>query len=231
MTNRTTTSARRSHLLTGLCLLTAVSASACNKNAAPAEAPAAEGEGEAKEEAAPPLEASTVDTDSMYVEGVAGGIMRSVLTLEAEVVSVDQEKRVAVLRGPEGNEVAVRVGKEAVNFYQVAPKDRVKVEMVRELTIYVNEEGKKEDTVDGTVAMASGAEEGDKPGGVIVASTKVTSKIKSMDTAARKATLVFEDGEEETFEVRPDVDMTRYKVGQEVIFLATEMLALQVEKL
>lgn len=213
--------------LTGTILAAAaLSLGACAKNTPPpAEPVAAEPEPAPVAALATPVETS----ESHFVEGVAGGVMLSTLTLQAEVVSVDQEKREAVLRGPEGKEVTVRVGKGAVNFYQVSPGDKVNVTMARELVIYVPDS--EESGPDGTAVAAAGAEKGDTPAGAVLATTKVTSTIDSIDLEARKATLSFEDGHKETFEVRPDVDMTKYKVGQQVVFLVTEMLALEVEKI
>lgn len=220
---------KRYILRTVVSLVALTSLNACSKNTPPSESPAAEA-APAEEPEAPPLAEAEETSDQIYVEGVAGGVMTSSVTLEAEVVSVDQEKKEAVLRDSEGSEVTVRVGKNAVNFYQVKAGDRVKVTMARELLIYVNEEGAPEEQ-EGTIAAAAGAEKGEQPAGAVVASTKVTSKIESMDTEARTATLVFTDGKKETFNVRPDVDMSNYKVGQEVVFLITEMLALEVETL
>jgi len=209
-------------------VIAALNLGACAKSA-PAPVVA---ETEVEAEPAPavaPLAPVSENTESVYVEGVAGGAMLQTVTLEAEVVSVDQEQRTVILRGPEGKEVSVRVGKDAVNFYQVAAGDRVNVAMARELVIYVADDGEAES--DGTAAIAVGAEEGQRPAGAVVASSKVTAKITAIDTDARTATVSFEDGEEETFNVRPDVDMSKYSVGQEVVFLITEMLALEVKKL
>lgn len=198
--------------------------SACSKNTpAPADGSAA---------AAPdasPLSPAEQNAENYYVQGVAGGVMTNTVTLQAEVVSVDQVKRAAVLRGPDGNEVTVRVGEHAVNFYQVMPGDRVNVAMAQELVVYVADG--TQDVSDGTAAMAAGAQKGDAPAGAVVTSSKVTGKIIAMDTTARTATLSFSNGTEKTFNVRPDVDMTKYSVGQEVVFLLTEMLALEVKKL
>lgn len=194
--------------------------SACNKNT-----PAADTTAASESTVLPPAQESG---EKVYVEGIAGGIMTSTLQLQAEVVSVDQEKREAVLRGPEGNEVVVKVGKNAVNFYQVAPGDKVDVTMMHELVVYVPAD--EQTTEDGTVAIAAGAQEGDSPAGAIVASSKVTGKVTALDTTARTATLSFEDDSEEEFEVRPDVDLTKYAVGDEVVFMITEMLALEVKK-
>lgn len=222
----------RTVIRTTVSLLALVSLSACAKSTPPSETPS-EPPAEAvpaEEPEAAPLAGPQESTDQVYVEGVAGGVMTSTVTLEAEVVSVDQEKKEAVLRDSAGSEVTVRVGKNAVNFYQVEVGNRVKVTMARELLIYVNDEGAAEEE-EGTVAAGAGSEKGEKPAGAVVASTKVTSKIEAMDTEARTATLVFTDGKKQTFNVRPDVDMTKYKVGQEVVFLVTEMLALEVEAL
>lgn len=213
-------------------LILALGLAACAKPA-PAEAPApAPTEAPAAETEPAPLAEPVANEEEYFVEGVAGGAMIKTLELEAEVVSVNQEKREAVLKDKAGNQTTVKVGKEARNFYQVKPGDRVMVAMARELVIYV-EEGKPGEVKeqDGTAVAAGRAEEGATPGGAVMATTKVTAKIKSLDTKARTATLVFEDKKEETFEVRPDVDMTKYKAGQSVVFLITDMLALEVKKI
>lgn len=214
------------------CALTALSLVACSKNTPPAAEPPADTTSPAPVQAEPapaPLAEPEEELDQVYVEGVAGGVMTHTLTLEAEVVAVDQAKKEAVLRGPDGGHVVVRVGKDAVNFYQVAVGDRVKVAMMQELVVYVDDAAQSEP--DSTAAAAAGAEKGATPAGMVVATTKITSKITAMDTKARTATLTFEDKTKKTFEVRPDVDMTKYKVGQSVVFLVTEMLALKVEKI
>jgi|GEM_PF-2322987 len=208
----------------------------CSKPAPEAKEPAPEVQAQPEAVEAAPLATPTDSSKEYFVEGVAGGTMIRQIQLEAEVVSVDQEKREAVLRGPGGKETTVKVGKEAVNFYQVAPGDRVNVLMARELTVYVPADPKKSTDGkpaegDGTAIAGARVEDGQKPAGVVVSSTKITSKITALDAKARTATLTLESGEAEVFNVRPDVDMTKYKVGQEVVFLITDLLALEVHKL
>lgn len=224
-------------ITTGLVLLVAgLNLNACasstppaaDATAEPAPPAAAPVEAEAEVETAP-LPPADERVEETYVEGVAGGLMVHTVTFEAAVVSVNQEKREAVLRGPKGNEVTVRVGKEAVNFYQVTAGDRVKVVTTRELLVSVNEQGST--GADGSSVTVVGVDKGQPPEGSVVSTSKVTAKISALDTKARTATLIFEGNEKQVFAVRPDVDMTQYKAGQEVIFLATEILALKVEKL
>lgn len=214
----------------------ALSAMGCSKPAPEAKDPSTEAEAPPAKEEKAPLATPTDTSKEYFVEGVAGGVMVRKIELEAEVIAVDQERREAVLRGPGGKEVPVKVGKDAVNFYQVTPGDRVKVLMARELVVYVPDDKKaaadgEKTPPDGTEVAGARAEKGEAPAGVVVASTKITSKITALNVEGRTATLAFENGETEVFNVRPDVDMKKYSVGQEVVFLVTDLLALEVQKI
>ena len=50
------------------------------------------------------------------------------------------------------------------------------------------------------------------------------------DLSGRRTRTEHPDGTTETFSVRPDVDLSRHKVGERVIFRVTEMIAIWVEK-
>ena len=52
----------------------------------------------------------------------------------------------------------------------------------------------------------------------------------AIDPGKRTATLRFEDGSTKTFPVRDDIDLSLRKVGEKVVFLVTEMIAISVEK-
>jgi hypothetical protein len=58
----------------------------------------------------------------------------------------------------------------------------------------------------------------------------VTGSVIAIDHEARTATLRFADGSTQTFPVREDVDLSRRKVGEHVVFQITEMFALDVTK-
>jgi hypothetical protein len=51
-----------------------------------------------------------------------------------------------------------------------------------------------------------------------------------MDMKSRTATLRFEDGSTEILSVRSDVDMSRHKVGEKVIFSISGKVAIDVSK-
>jgi len=69
-----------------------------------------------------------------------------------------------------------------------------------------------------------------KPGGLIVETAQVTAKVTAIDVEHRQATLQFEDGTTRTVSVRPDVDLSKRKVGDQVVIRKTETLAVKIEK-
>ena len=60
--------------------------------------------------------------------------------------------------------------------------------------------------------------------------SKVTAKIIATDAEHRQATLQFKDGTTRTVAVRPDVDLSKRKVGETVVLRTTGALAIRVEK-
>ena len=71
---------------------------------------------------------------------------------------------------------------------------------------------------------------GAKPGVWVANTDEVTAKVTAIDLKHHKATLLFPDGSSRTFKVRPDVDLARQSVGQEVVIRKTEAMAVTVEK-
>ena len=74
------------------------------------------------------------------------------------------------------------------------------------------------------------APKGAKPGGLVAQTTQITARVEAIDRTERTATLRFEDGSTKTFPVRDDIDLSRRKVGEQVVFRVTEMIAIRVEK-
>ena len=77
------------------------------------------------------------------------------------------------------------------------------------------------------VALAA---KGSQPGGLVAGTVRMTATVVAIDEGMRTARLEFSDGSTKTFPVRDDIDLSRHKVGQRVVFQITEMIALSVEK-
>ena len=184
----------------------------------------------------PPMETVTVDIE----EGVPGGIFTDTLDVSAEVIAVDMETRGLTLKNSDGEELAIQVGPQAINFDQIQVGDIVKARIIKELVIGLvpaevempsgGSEAIEKVAPDGTVGLVAGAAKGALPAGLMAETTQITATIKAIDMENRTATLSLEDGTTRTVPERDDIDLSQRKVGEKVMFYMTEMVAIAVEK-
>ena len=152
---------------------------------------------------------------AVVVEGVPGGGVVATYELTATVAAMDKASRKLTLVDEAGIKTTVKVGPEAVNFDQIRVGDRLKVTAAEELVVYVAGEG--EAASDGAAQVVALAPKGAKPGGIMVETTQITARVTAIDLAHRKAALEFEDGTTHIVAVRPDVDLSKRKVGDKVL--------------
>ena len=163
-----------------------------------------------------------------FQKGVPGGVIVNTMEVSARVTAIDKANRKVTLLGPDGNKSTVKVGPEAVNFDQIRVGDLVKATVTEELVVYLDDEGASSSS--GAGAVVALAPKGAQPGGLVAETIQVTAEVVAIDLAKRTATLRFEDGTTKTFPVREDIDLSRHKVGERVVFRVTEMIAISVEK-
>ena len=160
--------------------------------------------------------------------GVPGGIIVDTYKETATVTGIDKATRKVTLVTKDGTKSTVKCGPDVANFAQIEVGDQVKAAVTEQLVVFVRRPG--EPSGDGAAGVVALAPIGAKPGGVIANTEEITAKVKAIDLKHRKATLLFPDGTSHTFTVRPDVDMTKHAVGDEVVFSTTEAVAISVEK-
>jgi hypothetical protein len=163
-----------------------------------------------------------------YKQGVPGGIVVETHKITANVTAIDTAKRKVTLVTPDGKKTTVKCGPEVINFDQIHVGDQLKVMLTEELAISMATEGAPPS--DGGATVVALAPQGAKPGGIMVDTVQVTAKVTAIDLEHHKATLQFPDGTTRTVAVRKDVDLTKRKVGEEVVLRSTEAFALSVEK-
>jgi hypothetical protein len=163
-----------------------------------------------------------------YVEGVTGGVIVQTLEITARVAAIDQASRKVTLVSPDGIKQTVKVGPEAINFDRIRVGDQLKVVVAEQLVVQMA--GPGESSGDGAAAVVALAPKGAKPGGLVAETTQVTARVTAIDQKQRTATLRFEDGFTKTLPVRSDVDLSKRKVSEQVVFRVTEMIAISVEK-
>ena len=161
-------------------------------------------------------------------KGVPGGIMVQTYKITATVTAVDAVSRQITLVTRDGAKTTFTAGPDVANFNQIQVGDLVKATAAEQVAVSMRKRG--EPASDGEAGAVALAPVGAKPGVVMANTREFTAKVEAMDLAHRKATLRFPNGQSETFEVRKDVDMTKAKLGDEVVFRATDAVAITVEK-
>jgi hypothetical protein len=142
-----------------------------------------------------------------YTKGVPGGVLVQTVKITATVTAIDPAERKATLQGSGGNKFTVNMGPAAVNFDQIRVGDQITATVTQKAVVSLD---------DKEVATAEGSQ--------------FTAKVIAINSEKRTATLRFEDGATETLPVRDDVDLSRHKVGEQVVFRVADMTAIWVEK-
>ena len=174
----------------------------------------------------PPLVETTSATS--FQQGVPGGIVVETHKATARVTAIDAANRKVTLARKDGQTMTVKCGPDVINFDQIHVGDQLKITLAEELVAYLAEAGAP--PIEGAVTAVVLAPKGARPGGVVADTVQVTAKGTAIDLKKHKATLQFPDGSTRTVAVRPDVDLTQRKVGEEVVIRTTELLAISVEK-
>jgi hypothetical protein len=208
--------------LAGLVVLCAAVAGCSSNNKPEPATPAAQPAPAAK----PMASGGVSKTRVMDVEpGVAGGVIEDTSTVAVKVVEVDRATRKVTLADDAGNKASFVAGPEIRNFDQLHVGDKLTATLKDRLTVYVRPAGAGDAAGATYAAAVAAAPKGAKPGGIVAESYEVIATVSDIDTAKRIATLKFADGSAHPVEVRPDVDMARYKVGDNVIIRVTSALA------
>jgi hypothetical protein len=164
----------------------------------------------------------------IYSKGVPGGTILQTIKTTATVTAIDQAKRTATLSGSDGKKFTVKVGAAAVNFDRVRVGDQVNATVEQKLVAYLDKEGAT--SGEGSAAVVALAGKGDQPGGLVAETIQKTGKVIAIDSEKRTTTLQFADGYTETLPVRADIDLGKHKVGEQIVFRVTDMIAIWVEK-
>ena len=142
-----------------------------------------------------------------YTKGVPGGKLVQTVKVTATVTAIDQAERKATLQKADGKQFTVEVAPGAVNLDQIRVGDRINATVTQKVDISLD---------NNEPPSAKGV--------------RMTAKVIAIDAGNRTVTLRFEDGSTETQPVRDDVNLSRHKVGEQVVFRVTEMTAIWVEK-
>jgi hypothetical protein len=165
---------------------------------------------------------------AVVAEGVPGGGVVATYELTASVAAIDKASRRVTLVDAAGIKKTVIAGPEVINFDQIRVGDQLKITATEELVVSVV--GQDEASPDSGAGMVALAPKGAKPGAFMAETKQITARVTAIDTEHHKATLHFEDGSSRVVAVRPDVDLSKRKIGDAVVIRITEAIAIQVAK-
>lgn len=171
---------------------------------------------------------TAVTTTTAYAEGIPGGVMVNAIEMSARVSAIDHVKRTATLLRSDDTSFTVKAGPEVINFDQIGLGDLVNLAMIEEIAVYSQDA--KAPAVDQSAVLVARAPKGAAPGGLMADTVQTVATVTAIDTKKRTATLRFQDDSEKTFAVRDDIDLTKHKIGEKVVFEVTEVLAIDVSK-
>jgi hypothetical protein len=149
-----------------------------------------------------------------------GATVTEIYTTSAVVSAVDKATRSVTLSTADGRTTTFKAGDEVRNFDQIAVGDRVTAQVWEQSSVFL-QKGNPTTQAEATVAAAR-VPKGAKPGGFVVASTQQTATVVALDLDTRQVTLQFADGKWRSFQVGPNINLAKAKVGDKLSVRHTE---------
>ncbi len=176
-------------------------------------------------EPSPFAESSKTSTEA----GVPGGVVvENYYDLTARVTAVDPVKRTVTVVGSDGSSTTFLCGSAIRNFDQIQVGDQLKVRVTDLLSGAVVDPKNPERDSSSLVLLR--APEGAMPAAAVAETTKVTATVTGIDTLRHIVSLRFQDGSLHHYAVRPDVDLKRRKLGEQVVIRKTMATAIWVQR-
>ena len=172
------------------------------------------------------LGCATTDKQDVSRPGVE---MSELATLSATVEAVDYENRLVTLRGPEGNQVVVKVSEEARNLPQVEVGDTVEVEYYQSVALFAQ---KPDGETEAEVAVSTARTPlGDKPGAGIAETVTIKATVQAIDYDTRMIVLLGPEGNTLTTKVDERVErFNEIRLGDEIVVKYTRAFAISVRE-
>jgi hypothetical protein len=152
-------------------------------------------------------------------------------TMTAEVTAINLTNREVTLKGPEGNEVTVEAGPEVKRLDEVKVGDSVRVDYLVSVAAEVRKPTAEEEKHPLMIMDAAGrAPKGSEPAAGVARRFKVVTTIEALDRRTETITVKGPMGRYLTVRVADPVRLTKVHIGENIVIVYTEALALSLEK-
>jgi hypothetical protein len=161
----------------------------------------------------------------------AGKTYEQLVTVTATVEAIDVAKREITLKGPLGNVVTITVGDKVQRLNEVKKGDQVTVDyyigIAGELRPPTEEEKAQPYVVLDDEARSP---KGSAPAGVVARTVRVVAIVEGLDLTSQTVTLKGPMGRYLTVRVDDPSKLLKARLGDTVVVVATEAIAVSVEK-
>jgi hypothetical protein len=152
-----------------------------------------------------------------------------VVAMRAQVVAVDQARRLVTIRSTSGEEATFYADEAVRNLPQVKAGDELVGELGQSVVLELREPTPEELEAGASILdVVATAEPGERPAGLFVRQIRALLEVEAIDAAAGTATLRGPAGNAHTIPARDRRNLDRVKVGDTVVATYTESLRLEV---
>ncbi len=158
---------------------------------------------------------------------IPGKVLTSTVRSMAIVEAVDKETREIKLIDANGERYSIVASDLVRNFDQIEPRDRIVVEYLESVAVFVVPSGAPEL---GDAMAVEVAPLGDKPGVKAAETFMVKATIEALNVTDRIAMLRTETGQVRTVKLSNEVPLDKIEIGDEVRLRITQAMAVSVRK-
>lgn len=172
--------------------------------------------------------ASCSSTQSAGTGAKPGALVVDVVQWTGTVKAVDPTNKLVTVEGPGGKTTTVNA-QNARNLDQVKPGDKVNVELIEEMALFVRKaDAAPSATEEQAIELAP---KGQMPGGVVSNTVQITANVEAIDYGKRTVDVKGPLGNVRTLKVDKSVkNFDQVKKGDQVVIRHTEAIALSVTK-
>jgi hypothetical protein len=165
---------------------------------------------------------SVVTAGPQQVRDVAS----DVITARASIIAIDKENRIVTLRGPKGNDVAVKADQNVQRFNELKVGDIVTATYSQAVAVRVRKPG----TAAPPKQSESIVRQPNNVAATITREQTVSVSIQEIDLTAPSVTAEGPQGRQYTFRVKDRSEIQDLKVGDKVDVTYTEALLLRADR-
>jgi hypothetical protein len=156
-------------------------------------------------------------------------VVAETTSIDARLDAVDVNMRRAMVTGPGGKTISIKVGPEVKDLDQFKPGDLLIVRYFEPLALFIRKNAEPRAAAEGTAVQVIA--KGKKRTPVTVDTVELKGTVEAIEYAKRRVTLKGPEGKTRTIKVDPSVKrLDEVKKGDQIVVRYTEATAFSVRK-